>query len=51
MTIKKTIGNEIHQKLPSQGLPKYTQIGSFGFKIYHLATLIPNKALYNLRRT
>jgi hypothetical protein len=26
--------------LPFQGLPKYFQIGTFGIKIYHLATLV-----------
>jgi hypothetical protein len=27
------------QHLPLQDLPKFTQIGIFGLKIYHLATL------------
>jgi hypothetical protein len=31
------------QHLPLQGPPKFTQIGIFGLKIYHLATL-PFKA-------
>jgi hypothetical protein len=28
-----------NQQLPLQDLPKFTQIGIFGLKIYHLATL------------
>jgi hypothetical protein len=28
-----------YQHLPLQDPPKFTQIGTFGFKIYHLATL------------
>jgi hypothetical protein len=29
----------IYQPFPIQGPPKFTQIGIFGLKIYHLATL------------
>jgi hypothetical protein len=36
MTIKNTY---VH--LPLQDFPKITQIGIFGLKIYHLATLVP----------
>jgi hypothetical protein len=32
-------GLEINQTFPSQGLQKYTHIGIFGMKIFHLATL------------
>jgi hypothetical protein len=30
----------LYQYLPLQDPPKFTQIGIFGLKIYHLATLI-----------
>jgi hypothetical protein len=33
-------GHRKYQCLPMQDLPRFTQIGSFGLKIYHLATLI-----------
>jgi hypothetical protein len=33
--------HEIHQHFPSKCPPKYAQIGLFGMKIYHLATLVP----------
>jgi hypothetical protein len=32
--------HEIHQHIPLQDLPKFTQIWIFGLKINHLATLI-----------
>jgi hypothetical protein len=32
-------GPKIYQHLPMQDPPKFTQIGSFGLKICHLATL------------
>jgi hypothetical protein len=32
-------GHTIYQHLPLQDRPKFTQIGIFGWKIYHLATL------------
>jgi cytochrome c len=32
-------GDKIYQRLPLQDSPKLTQIGIFGLKIYHLATL------------
>jgi hypothetical protein len=32
-------GHTIHQPFSIQGPPKFTQIGIFGLKIYHLATL------------
>jgi hypothetical protein len=41
---KNPIGHYIHQPLPYQGPPKFTQIGFFGLKIYHLATLVPNRS-------
>jgi hypothetical protein len=34
------IGCKKYQHLPLQDLQKFTQIGIFGLKIYHLATLI-----------
>jgi hypothetical protein len=38
--IKILTGNEMHQNFPSRSLQKYTQIGIFGMKINHLATLV-----------
>jgi hypothetical protein len=35
-------GHIIFQPLPFPGPPKFTQIGIFGIKIYHLATLLEN---------
>jgi hypothetical protein len=32
-------GHKIYQSLPLYHPPKFTQIGEFGLKIYHLATL------------
>jgi hypothetical protein len=32
--------HKIYQLLPLQGPPKFIQIGIFGLKIYHLATLV-----------
>jgi hypothetical protein len=32
--------HEIHPTFPSQGFPKFTQIGIFGMKKYRLATLV-----------
>jgi hypothetical protein len=32
-------GHKIYQHFPFQGPPKFTQIGIFGFKTNHLATL------------
>jgi predicted secreted protein len=32
-------GHKIYQHLPLQDPPKFTQIGIFGLKIWHLATL------------
>jgi hypothetical protein len=32
-------GHKIHQHFPFQDSPKYSQIGIFGMKINHLATL------------
>jgi hypothetical protein len=32
-------GGKIYQYFTFEGLPKFTQIGIFGLKIYHLATL------------
>jgi hypothetical protein len=34
-------GHKIYQHLPLQDPPKFTQIGIFGLKICHLATLMP----------
>jgi hypothetical protein len=36
--------HELHQDFPCQGPPKYSQIGIFGLKIYHLATLLSVEA-------
>jgi hypothetical protein len=33
-------GHNFYQHFPFQGLPKCTQIGFIGLKIYHLATLV-----------
>jgi hypothetical protein len=33
-------GHKIYQHVPFQGPPKFTQIGIFGMKTNHLATLI-----------
>jgi hypothetical protein len=42
-------GHEIEQKCPFHGLPKCTQIGIFGVKIYHLATLLfESRSLQNV---
>jgi hypothetical protein len=32
-------GHKIYQSLPLKDRPKFTQIGIFGSKVYHLATL------------
>jgi hypothetical protein len=46
MTIKYTKWQEnrpngqIHPNLSLQDIPKFTQVGIFGSKIYHLATLV-----------
>jgi hypothetical protein len=32
--------HKIYQYVPCRGPPKFTQIGIFGMKIYHLATLV-----------
>jgi hypothetical protein len=36
---KRPNGHKIYQHLPLQDTPKFTHIGIFGLKIYHLATL------------
>jgi hypothetical protein len=33
-------GNKIYQHFSFYGPPKFTQIGNFGLKTYHLATLV-----------
>jgi hypothetical protein len=33
-------GHKIYRHLPLQDPPKFTQIGVWGLKIYHLATLV-----------
>jgi hypothetical protein len=35
-----TYGNNIYPHLSFYGGPKFAQIGNFGLKIYHLATLL-----------
>jgi hypothetical protein len=40
MAVKYIKWPKIFQQNPLQDLQKFTQIGIFGFKIYHLATLI-----------
>jgi hypothetical protein len=35
------IGHKLYQRLPLEDPPKFTQIGIFGSKIDHLATLLP----------
>jgi hypothetical protein len=39
VTVNITNGHKIYQHCPFQGPPKYTQIGLFGIKISHLATM------------
>jgi hypothetical protein len=41
MAVKRPNGHKIYQPLPMQDLPKSIQIGIFGLKKYHLATLFP----------
>jgi hypothetical protein len=43
-------GHKICQQFPFQGPPKYTQIGIFGSKINHLATLFESKINENGKR-
>jgi hypothetical protein len=38
-------GNKIYQNLPLQDPPKFTQIGIFCLKIWHLATLLYNRTV------
>jgi hypothetical protein len=40
MAVNITNGHKIYQHFPSQGPPNLTQIGIFGLKINHLATLV-----------
>jgi hypothetical protein len=40
MTHKRPNDHKIDQHFPLQDLPKFTQIGNFGMKTYHLATLL-----------
>jgi hypothetical protein len=40
------MGQKIYQHYPFQGHPKYTQIGIFGTKKYHLATLLGTGILF-----
>jgi hypothetical protein len=40
-------GQRICQTFPFQGPPKFTQIGIFGLKIYHLATLLETQILFH----
>jgi hypothetical protein len=40
-------GGKINQHLPLQDPTKFTQIGIFGLKIYHLATLIERTKLFH----
>jgi hypothetical protein len=39
-------GHKIYEHFPLQGPPKYTQIGIFGHKINHLATLFKTINFY-----
>jgi hypothetical protein len=41
-------GHKVYQRLPSQDHPKFTQIGIFGLKINHLATLPVSRKLSSL---
>jgi hypothetical protein len=44
-------GHKIYQLFPMYGPPKYTEIGIFGLKIYHLANLnSEDRKLANLFR-
>jgi hypothetical protein len=49
MAVKYIKWPKIFQQNPLQDLQKFTQIGIFGFKIYHLATLpnTYNKIMFN----
>jgi hypothetical protein len=40
MSVNRSNGHKIYQPLPLQDPPQSTQIGIFGLKIYHLATLL-----------
>jgi hypothetical protein len=40
MAVNRPNGCKANQLFPLQDLPKFTQIGIFGLKIYHLATLL-----------
>jgi hypothetical protein len=49
MAGKYSNGIKMYQNFPFQDPPKYTKIGIFGTKIYHLATLVPlidNKKIF-----
>jgi hypothetical protein len=43
------VDSKIYQHFPFKGPPKFTQIGIFGLKIYHLATL-DGRILFRFRR-
>jgi hypothetical protein len=45
------IGLKIYQHLPFQVPPTFTQIGIFGLKIYHLATLVFSISQFRLNFT
>jgi hypothetical protein len=40
MAVNRPNGKMIYQHLPLKDPTKFTQIGIFGLKIYHLATLV-----------
>jgi hypothetical protein len=42
-------GHNRYRHFPCQGRPKFTQIGIFGLKIYHLATLGRSLAIRSFR--
>jgi hypothetical protein len=46
-SIKYTNGHKIYQHFLFQGPPKFTQIGIFGLKINHLATLLEPKIVFS----
>jgi hypothetical protein len=48
ISLKITFGHKIYQLFPFLGPPKFTQIGIFGWLIYHLATLQQSRALTHL---
>jgi hypothetical protein len=49
LQLKYQNAHEIHIKFPSHGLQKYPEIGIFGIRINHLATLGPFSSYFLLK--